>query len=350
MSDEQLDRLVRDADPYRRDTTDHLDGAEHALLEEIMSEPVRKTPRWRGLATAVAAAAAVTGVLVASAVIRDRPESRQAAPVVTQQAPAPGDFAAAARAAAEKNPRLLIDQPGWKVVHVYGFAEKSGTIAFEGSRGRSLEMNWYPAGEYDGYYKDRLDVSPPVATAVDGWKGARFTYSQSDFAIMLEPRDGVFAELRTGGPWTLAGFGEVVAAIKRVDVDTWLKALPPEIVTPGEESEAARKVLADVPLPPGFDVAKLQGFGANDPYQFGAAVTGRVTCAWVAELRRAKQAGDATAQQKATDALRGSHHWKTLNDMNAEGDYPEAVWEYADRAVAGNPPSEEELKQGLGCD
>lgn len=141
----------------------------------------------------------------------------------------------------------------------------------------------------------------------------------------------------------------MVADIKRVDVDTWLKALPPEIVTPGKEDEAAKKILADVPVPPGFDVAALKGFGTNDPYQFGAQVTGRVACAWIAEWRRAEQAGDDPARQKATDALRGSHQWKVLHDMNDEGDYPEVLWEYADRTVAGNPPSAEEVDQGLGC-
>ncbi|SNY30294.1 hypothetical protein [Paractinoplanes atraurantiacus] len=342
MSDEQLDRLVRDADPYR---ADHLDGAEQALLEEIMSEPVRKTSRWRGLATAVAAAAAVTGVLVASAVIRDRPETGQAAPAVTESAPALLQFAAS-----EKFPRLLIDEPGWKATHVYGFAGKDGTIAFEDKTGRAFEMNWYAGEHYDGYYKDRLEVSPPEATVVDGWKGARFTYSATRYAIMLEPRDGVFVELGTSsGDWNRTSFDQVVAHIKRVDVDTFLKALPPEVVTPDREDEAAKKVLADMPLPPHFDVATLKGFGANDSYQFGAKVTGHIACAWIAEWKRAKAAGDKTAQQKATDALRGSHQWKTLNDMNAEGDYPEALWEYADRTVAGNPPTTEELNQGLGC-
>ncbi|MEU8814751.1 hypothetical protein [Actinoplanes sp. NPDC048796] len=345
MSDEQLDRLVRDADPYRRDTTGTFDGAEHALLEEIMSEPVRKAPRWRGLATAMATAAAVTGVLVASAVIRDRPESGQAAPAVTQSAAVP--FQAAS---AENFPRLLIDQPGWRATNVYGFAGPDGTIAFKDGDGRGFEMNWYPAEEYSGFYKDRLAVSPPVPAVVDSWKGARFTYSKNRFAIMLEPRAGVFVELGTAeGDWDLAGFNKVVAAIKRADVETWLKALPPEIVTPGKEDEVARTMLADIPLPPGFDTATLAGFGANDRYQFGARVTGHITCAWIAEWKRASLAGDTAAEKKATDALRGSHKWKTLHDMNAEGDYPEAVWEYADRTVAGDPPTEQEVDQGLGC-
>ena len=69
----------------------------------------------------------------------------------------------------------------------------------------------------------------------------------------------------------------------RVDVRTWLAALPANIVTPDRAGAAAAEVLADVPLPPGFDVGSLDVRGADDPYQFGAAMTGRVGCAWIAE-------------------------------------------------------------------
>ena len=39
MTEEHLERMVRDADPYRPDVIGHLDGAKQSLLEEIMSEP-----------------------------------------------------------------------------------------------------------------------------------------------------------------------------------------------------------------------------------------------------------------------------------------------------------------------
>lgn len=80
---------------------------------------------------------------------------------------APPVFAPGALQAAEDNPRLLIDEPGWKATHVYGFADEEGTIAFvNGSR--QVEMNWYPADQYDHYYQDRLEVSPPEPVQVDG--------------------------------------------------------------------------------------------------------------------------------------------------------------------------------------
>lgn len=143
MTDPQLDRLVRDADPFRPDSVGRVDAAKQTLLEEIMSEPGHDhTPRWRvwsrsvkarRVAGALAAAAAVAGVLTLPAVLHGQPDStRPAAPPV---------FAPGALQAAEDNPRLLVDEPGWKATHVYGFADEEGTIAFvNGSR--QVEMNW----------------------------------------------------------------------------------------------------------------------------------------------------------------------------------------------------------------
>ena len=48
MTDPQLDRLVRDADPYRPEAVGRVGAAKQTLLEEIMSEPGHDhAPRWR---------------------------------------------------------------------------------------------------------------------------------------------------------------------------------------------------------------------------------------------------------------------------------------------------------------
>ena len=140
---------------------------------------------------------------------------------------------------------------------------------------------------------------------------------------------------------------EILAHVVRVDVHTWLAALPPEIVTPARVDAQAARVLADVPLPPNFDIAALGDVGTNDAYQFGAKVTGRVGCAWIAEWLRAKQAGDDAALQRAADALRSSHQWQVLHEMDDKGDLPEVFWEIADKVVAGHQPAG--YAQGLGC-
>jgi hypothetical protein len=355
MTDEHLDRLVRDADPYRPELIERLGGADQHLLEEIMStpkldsvpaRPLRRTLA-RRLAGAVAAAAAVAGIIAVSSHWRAQPDDVYAGPTGLPSAGAAGisgwelDLKAA-----QGHPRLLIDEPGWKPDHVYGFAEEHGTINFRnGDRG--LEMNWYPDEQYQGYYEDRLGVSDPDATTVAGREASIFTYSSDDLAAMLKPQGGTFVEMRAQGNWTRATFDEVLTRVVKVDAESFLKALPPEVVTPGDVREEAARMLADVPAPPGFDVAVLDNAGANDPYQFGAAVTGQVTCGWIAEWVRADKAGDDAAAEQAAAALRSSHQWRVLHDMNDEGDYPEAVWEVADKVAGGDVPKG--YKDGLGC-
>ena len=335
MTDDRL----RDADPYRPEIIGRLDGAEQTLLEEIMSEDRIPTPWRRRLIAPLAAAAALIAVLAGAAVVSHR-SGKPPAPTAT------GTWSALVLRAAEQNPRLLIDEPGWKVTSVYGFTEQTGEITF--TKGdRQLEMNWYPAGQYRSYHDDRLEVSPPKPGTVDSWPGDVFTYSDDDFALMLRPRDDVFAELRTGGRWTRDDFDKVLAHIARVDVATWLAAMPPEVVTPGRTDEAAAKVLEGIPLPPKFDRAALSSVGTNDPYQFGALVVARVGCGWLEEWQRAKTAGDTAALRKADDALRSSHQWKVLQQMNPEGDYPEVFWEIADKTAAGALPAG--YQQALGC-
>jgi hypothetical protein len=339
-----IDDRLHDADPYRPEIIGHLDGADQTLLEEIMSADRMPAPWRRRLIAPIAAAAALIGVLAVSAVIRhQRPETHEAVrPAPTTSA----RWSPLLLRAAEQNPRLLVQEPGWKITTVYGFTENTGTMAF--TRGdRQLEINWYPAKEYQGYYDSRLNVSKPEPAKVDGIDGNIFTYSASDFAIMLKPNGDTFAELRTGGTWTRSAFDQELTRIKRVDVQTWLAAMPPEIVTPGRADEAAAKALEGVPLPPKFDRAALNAVGTNDQYQFGAAVAARVGCGWIEEWQRAKQAGDQAALRKAADALRSSHQWKVLQRMNKDGDYPEVFWEMADQTAAGKPPAG--YRDALGC-
>jgi hypothetical protein len=343
MTDEQIDRMIREADPYRSEVMNDLQGADRALLDDIVSSPaVTRRPvaaRWSGftrrLAGPIAAAAAVTAVLTVVAI-----ENRaDAPPVAAPSAPAgtaPALTPDLTLKAAEDNPRLLIDEPGWKATTVYGFAEKTGTIDFSDGD-RDLEFNWYPADQYDSYYRDRLGVSAPEPATVDGMAGSRFTYSATDFAVMLKPRNGLFVEMRTGiKGWTRAGFDQVLPHIKQVDARTFLAAMPPEIVTPERAAAAADKVLADIPLPPGFDRSAVENLGANDPYQFGAEVTKVVGCGWIDSWKQARASGDYPRAKRAVEAMSSSHHWKVLKQMESEGAWSQSFWEIADSMAAGH--------------
>jgi hypothetical protein len=280
--------------------------------------------------------------------VHGRATTQDAAPLpnISVSAPSAAGSWTFALKAAEENPRLLIGEPGWKVTSVYGFADENGDIVF--AKGdHSLNITWYPEKEYTGYHTDRLHVSKPQPAAVGDWPGDVFTYSASDFALMLRPRDGMFAELRTSGKWTRASFDKLVTKIERVDAKTFIDALPAEIVTPDKAAEAANKVLADVPMPPGFDTGSLLTFGTNDPYQFGAQVTGKIGCAWIAEWERADKAGDKKARGRAAQAMRSSHNWKVLKSMVDEGEWAEGFWEVADKVAAGKVPPG--YRQSMGC-
>ena len=334
MDDDHLERLVRDADPYRCDLTDDLRGAEQELLEEIMSAPIPFEKR-RRLLMPLATAAAVVAVLAAGTLVL---QNRQDAPSVTLPGPSASASAmtyAIALRAAEENPRLLIDEPGWAAVSVSGFAEESGDIFF--AKGdRTLNMTWYPAAYYQSYYDDRLGVSSPRPAKAGDWAGDIFTYSENDFAIMLKPRDGVFTELRTSGAWTRSSFEALLPKVKQVDARTWIAALPPETVTPDRATRTARQILADVPLPPGFDVNAQTDLGVNDRYQFGAQVISRVGCGWINEGIRADKVDDRAAYKRAVEALSSSHRWQILIWMRDEGDWAEAFWEVADKIADGH--------------
>ncbi|MFG1922822.1 hypothetical protein [Cryptosporangium sp. NPDC048952] len=343
MTDD-FDRAIRDADPYRPGVSDGLGTAAQDLLEDIVS--ITETPARRRLyiplvGTGVAAAV-IAGVFALSTPDATPPDR---APVTSSSSSAV-TYSALALKAAEQNPRLLIDEPGWTVNYLVGFADKTGSIRWA-RNGVEVEINWRPAEYYESYHADRLDAGKSEPVTMAGRKGVLFTNSPTDYGVMLPPSGANFVELQTTGQWTRARFDEVVSHVVQVDVQQWLAALPPEIVTPDRIRERADEVLAGVPLPPGFDKASLADLGTNDAYQFGAQVAGRVGCGWIAEWERATKAGDAAAVKRAAAALRSSHGWKFLKDMDAEGDYPEVFWELADQVVAGTAP--EGYQDSLGC-
>jgi hypothetical protein len=298
----------------------------------------RTVPRRSGLA--VVAAVVVIAAVATAVPFRG---SRAAGPTT----PAPSSPApSAAVRAAMAGPWLLIDQPGWVIADVYGFSGADGSITFRQGE-RAVEMNWYAAEYYDSYYADRLPLSRPEPVKVDGWAGNLFRYSAHDFAVMLKPRDGAFVELRADGDLTRRTLDGILADTVLVDERTWLAAIPQDIVTPGRVEESAKKVLADVPLPPGFDISALDIDGTNAPYFFGVIVIGHVGCAWITEWLRAKETGDDAALDRAEAALKNSHRWKVLREMARDGDWPHSFWQVTDGVIDNDPPAD--YRHRLGC-
>jgi hypothetical protein len=75
-------------------------------------------------------------------------------------------------------------------------------------------------------------------------------------------------------------FRDELRALHQVYTTTWLRAMPPSVVKAVDSGETIRQMLKGIPLPPGFDAARIRGVGlVHDRYQLGAAVTGTVTVA-----------------------------------------------------------------------
>jgi hypothetical protein len=364
MSDEQLDRLVRDADPYRPDLVNRLDGAQQSLLEEIMSAPPvaslpHRPPIRRRLAAAVAAAAVVTGLIGATVLLRPEPES---SPLVLPGIGASAGFGASPSAgartggegaghlldlkAAESYHRLLVDEPGWKLDVIYGFATAEGTASYS-KDGATFEFNWSAAEFYQGRYEDRLWVDrKPGRTTVAGQAGHVFHADRWNHEVLLKPKDGSFVAV-VGGGMTASRFDQLLDRVVRVGPEAFLASLPPEVVTPGRARQVATEILAGVPLPPGFDIDDVEVGGANSPYQFDARVITKVSCQWLAEWKRADEAGDTAASETAAAALRGATGWKVLKDMEKRGGWSRQLWDIAADAADGRYRTEYENR--LSC-
>jgi hypothetical protein len=168
------------------------------------------------------------------------------------------------------------------------------------------------------------------------------------------PEDGRVLEFRAVAR-DLAAFEQLAGSLERVDVDTWLSAMPASVVKAASRPEVVRAMLADIPLPPGFDAKKLEdGAILKDRYQLGAAVSGAVACAWIDRWDAARKRGDRATEQQAEDAMRTARNWKILQEMRGQGAWTQTLVGYAD-AMRGDGlwfgrPLRGDAHSGLGCE
>lgn len=316
-----------------------LAAARAELLEQIMSTALtersdvqhedgpQRGRRW--VATIAAAAAAAALVAVPSWLLsRDEP-----APVF---------------AGAPTHDWVVLDAPGWSVSYVSDPGEGESEVEWQ-MGDASLSVNLRDADLRDSYVEDRqrIDhpkVDPGAAVELLGQAALMWAYSPDDHTTIGPVEGGVYPEVRGQG----MGKEAYVALLGRLawtDQAGFESALPEEFVRTGEADETIATMLRGIRLAPGADVPSS---GENDPYQLGADVARQVVCPWIAEFARAREAGDSRAVEDAQRALAATQSWAFLNAMNAEGDYPEVVWEMSADVNAGRVPPG--YRQGLGCD
>ncbi len=267
-------------------------------------------------------------------------------------------YGAAVIRVAEAAPRLLVGEPGWQVTRADEFSVDVGEMTFSNGE-QELELRWLPAREYEAKVDDRAASADLATTApVAGTEARLFRYEggANDFTA-LWLRGDYALELRGIAP-DVEAFETLLASLHEVDVDSWLSAMPESVVKPASRAEVVEEMLADIPLPAGFDAGALEGGDiVLDRYQLGAQVAGAVACAWIERWVTARRTGDDAGVRDAATAVSTSHTWAILRQMNGEGDYPEVLWQYAD-AMATNAPIvggklltiEESYRSALGCE
>jgi hypothetical protein len=334
--------LLREARPNTTGPSPELARETRSRLLSEIGRTRRRTFRRRAVllvaATAVAASAALAGLTLA-----DRGGS-----------PA---WAGAVVKVAETAPRLLLDAPGWKVSRADELGIGHCEMTFS-QNGRRLDLKWDRGAEYTKLADPRSGAEPLGAMTVQGATARLFRYTGSTDFVATWSKDGYGLQARGVSP-DLATFRALVATLQEVEVDTWLSAMPASVVKPEGRSKIVLEMLEGVPLPPRFEVAQLlraRDGAVLDRYQLGAQVAGAVACAWLDRWVAARREGDDRGLRQSVGALATSHEWRVLLDMNAEGDYPEVLWLYAD-AVAANAPIqaggqltvEQSFRAALGC-
>ncbi|MGZ4324553.1 MAG: hypothetical protein ACXVV5_21075 [Solirubrobacteraceae bacterium] len=373
MTDLEIITALAAANPLPREAAERADlnAAERELLEELRAltapEPrglIRPTrrPRVRRIALVAAVATAAVGVLV---VLLSGPRDAGG--------PAPA-YAAELVRFANASPLVVLDAPGWHVVYadeesaqvgelryVRGAADREGIPKGFSQRapatfaGRGSSLEWLPGQAFREMVRDRAasasirTTAPVLGTTaqVFGFRGAGYM----GFTALWVYNGRV---MQYGAPVRdLAMFRAQLRELRQVDTNTWLRALPPSVVQTATRRVTIHHMLGGVPLPPGFNVAQIPGSKLiKDRYQLGAAVTGTVACAWVADWARARAAGDSSTVNTAVAAMATAPRWPILREMAREGFWSQLLIEMAKAMPSGRwhgRPLAGAFNSNLGC-
>jgi hypothetical protein len=322
-----------------------LESGRAELLEEIMTTvapdrqtdptPTRTSRRNRWVAP-LAAAAVVAGLASGTlAWQQHRAEKDDSNQVATLGLP--------------EGQAVVLDAPGWKVDGLGG----DGIRFHNGDA--NLEITSYAANDYESYVTDREHIVDPPApgspVTVLGRPGQLWAYSATDHTVIREVEDGHWMEFRGDG-MDRDGFLTLLGQLRMTTDAEFNAALPDDYVTTDERDVAAQQILAEIRdvshagFPDGTSLELGDG-EAKDHYQFGVEVVAQYTCAWLEDFENAKAHDQQGRADEAARVLGTSRQWPILNQLNAEGDYPEVVWELTDQAVAGQVP--DWYSEGLGC-
>ncbi len=368
MNDREIDQLLRKLEPGGKPGLEGaLREAGQELLEEIMSSaeksgidseeapfvPVRLNKKSsagrRTLLGVGAAAAAAVAIVIPTLILGGGravpPASPEAPPASLSPSPSPGPALVPTT-----NPHVLLDAPGWKIDYV------NETDWGRGVYGQlryvkddaEIEISWSPPGEYKGRVRDReAEYGEPMPFTLFGEKAVVFKESSGEFEAMAKTGQA-FLSARSSGVSDFQTFRRRLTDFSAVTPEQWFAGMPDSVVTPPESTAVAAQIISDIPLPPGFDTMIFSSRLTNSYHQFGAGVTGRITCAWLDDYTEAYDARDQKGMAAVDQALSGAADWAFIKWSSRSSGWDQAVLDYTGRVADRKPVSGYDA--GLGCD
>ena len=403
MNTREIEVALAAADPIDRDRLDRLDlGAMEAeLLADIEGEQSaspfqveaapRRRPRHLALALAgTVAAATAFAIVVLVGGTSEHPSRAYGAELVRF---------------AESTPLLLLEGPGWRVEDVYeaphGRYRPRGS-AGEGSmefitgkpvpdetvlatpvgkpehrpgspapvytklrasgmlpvavRQRKVDLRWSRqslestleyAHRYPHPHGQRWARLPVLGTTADVDTRAEEFVNQGGPGdrqmTAYWSEDGYLLELRAAVP-DLAAFEARLDWLTRVNSQTWLEAMPAQVVKAADHDAAVREMLRGIPLPASFRPSRVPTAGiTTNRDQVRAAVIGTVSCLWFQQWGEARESGDRAKAGEAEKAMSTYRRWPLFRELDRAGRYPA---ELIPELVAAMPSGHYEWRPG----
>lgn len=276
---------------------------------------------------------------------------------------------------AELTPLLLLEGPGWRVEDVFQYRGREGTegqmefltgkpvpdeslyVHEDGTvtgllpaavRQRKVELTWRHGNLAETIHYARrvphphgqhwielpvLGTTAQVDTRADFYANLGGPGDRRMVAYWTE--DGYVLEMRASVP-DQAAFEERLDWLAKVDSQTWLDAMPAQVVKAAEHDAAVREMLKGIPVPSTFEPSRVPDDGlTTNRYQVAGAVTATVSCLWFLQWDEARRDGDRAARLEAEKAMATSRQWPILREMSKGGAYPNTIWELADEMPQG---------------
>ena len=279
---------------------------------------------------------------------------------------------------AETTPLLLLEGPGWRVENVFQYRGRQARGGSEGSmefvtgkplpdevalvqedgtvsgmlppsvRQRKVELSWRHGNLAETVSYARrfphphgrrwievsvLGTTAQVDTRAEFYANLGGPGDHQMTAYWAE--DGYVLEMRAAVPNQKA-FEERLSWLRKVDSDTWLDAMPAEVVKAAEHDAAVREMLKGIPVPSTFKPSRVPDEGlTTNRYQVAGSVTATVSCLWFLQWDEARRDGDSVARIEAEKAMATSKRWPILREMARDGAYSNTIWQLAEEMPRG---------------